>query len=409
LLAPPFYEHLRLFEVPDKPSIAVLAFENMSGDPKQEYFSDGLTEEIINGLSKMPYLFVIARNSSFTFKGKPVNVQEVGRKLGVRYVLEGSVRKEEGRVRITAQLIDAQTGMHVWSDRYDRELKDIFALQDEVTLAIMRALQVKLTDGEQAALWQRKGFGHNVEAFEKYLQGRMHVYTNRKDVNEKARQLFEEAIALDPRYAGTHAWLAYTHVMDVRWGWSKDRGESLRKAYEIANKALSLDDSLDTPHCILAIIYMTMHEYDKMVAEGERGVELNPHGAEGLGALGWFFNMAGRPAEAITVIDKAMRLNPMPPPVYYAWLGNSYTLMGEHDKAIAILEKGLGMQPDNTVCLMNLAAAYGLAGRQEDARKTAAKFLSLNPKFSLEAWAKTYKDPALQERLINALRQAGLK
>ncbi len=396
-------------KLPDKPSIAVLAFENMSDDPTQEYFSDGLTEEIITGLSKIPHLFVIARNSSFTFKGKPVNVQEVGKKLGVRYVLEGSVRKEKDRVRITAQLIDAQTGTHVWAQRYDRDLKDVFALQDEVTLAIMQAMQVKLTDGEQATLWQRKGVGHNVEAFEKTMQGRMYNYLNRKDANDKARQLFEEAIDLDPRYAWPYSALAYTHVADARWGWSKDPGESIRKAYEMANKALSLDDSLDTPHYILAMIYMTMREYDKMVAEGERGVELNPNGAEALGFFGWFLNMAGRPAEAITVLDKAMRLNPIPPPVYYAWVGNSYTLMGEYDKAIASLEKGLRMQPDNTVCLMNLTAAYGLAGRQEDARKTATEFLKLNPKFSPEAWAKTYKDPAVQERLIGALHQAGLK
>ena len=159
------------FPLPDKPSIAVLPFENMSGDPKQEYFSDGLTEEIINGLSKMPQLFVIARNSSFTFKGKAVSVQEVGKKLGVRYVLEGSVRKEEDRVRITAQLIDAQTGGHVWSERYDRDLKDIFALQDEVTLSVMRAMRVKLTEGEQAGLWQRKGLTNNLHAFEKVLAG----------------------------------------------------------------------------------------------------------------------------------------------------------------------------------------------------------------------------------------------
>ena len=167
-------------KLPDKPSIAVLAFDNMSGDPKQEYFSDGITEEIITGLSKMPQLFVIARNSSFAFKGKAVSVQEVGRKLGVRYVLEGSVRKEKDRVRITAQLIDAQTGGHVWSERYDRDLKDIFALQDEVTLAVMRAMRVKLTEGEQAALWQRKGLTNNLEAFEKYLQGRMYTYSGDK-------------------------------------------------------------------------------------------------------------------------------------------------------------------------------------------------------------------------------------
>ena len=360
----------------------------MSGDPKQEYFSDGITEEIITGLSKMPHLFVIARNSSFVFKGKPVSVQEVGRKLGVRYVLEGSVRKEKDRVRITAQLIDAQTGGHVWSERYDRDLKDIFALQDEVTLAVMRAMRVKLTEGEQAALWQRKGLTNNLEAFEKHLQGREYTTQATARANDKARQLYEEAIALDPGFATAYAGLAFTHVADALWGWSKDPGESGRKAYEMANKALTLDDSLDTPHYVLGLIYVYMREYDKAIAEGEKAVELNPNGAEALAFLGYFLNVAGRPAEAITVLDKAMRLNPMPPAFYYAWLGISYRLTNQYDKAIAILEKGLRVQPDNTICLIQLAAAYSLAGRQEDARKTAAEFLRLNPKFSAEAYCK---------------------
>ena len=200
-------------KLPDKPSIAVLAFDNMSGDPKQEYFSDGITEEIITGLSKMPDLFVIARNSSFAFKGKAVSVKEVGRQLGVRYVLEGSVRKEKDRVRITAQLIDAQTGGHVWSDRYDRDLKDVFALQDEITITVMRAMRVKLTEGEQAALWQRKGLTNNLEAFEKTLQGRVYMYQATKEGNVKARKLYEEAIALDPEFALAYAGLAFTHSL----------------------------------------------------------------------------------------------------------------------------------------------------------------------------------------------------
>ncbi len=401
-------EHTDL-KPPDKPSIAVLAFDNMSGDPKQEYFSDGLTEEIINGLSKIPHLFVIARNSSFVFKGKPVSVQEVGKKLGVRYVLEGSVRKEEGRVRITAQLIDAQTGGHVWSERYDRDLSDVFALQDEVTLAVMRAMRVQLTEGEQAALWQKKGLTNNLEAFEKYLQGRQYRDQGTAGANAKAQQSFEEVIALDPGFAMAYTALAATHMYDALWGWSKDPRESGRKAYEMANKALALDDSLDIPHYTLGGVYATMHEYDKAIAEGERAVGLNPNGAEALACLGWFLNVAGRPAEAITVLEKAMHLNPMPPAFYYGILGSCYRSMNQYDKAIATLEKGIRVQPDNTGCLIGLAAAYSEAGRQEDALKTAAELLKLNPRFSAEAYAKIYKDPAVAEQLINALRKAGLK
>ena len=396
-------------KLPDKPSIAVLAFDNMSDDPKQEYFSDGITEEIISGLSKMPHLFVIARNSSFAFKGKPVSVKEVGRQLGVRYVLEGSVRKEKDRVRITAQLINAQTGGHVWSERYDRDLTDIFALQDEVTLAVMRAMRVKLTDGEQAALWQRKGLTNNLEAFEKYLQGREYSIQITKDANDKAQRLYEEAVALDQDFALVYAKLAWTHYLNAQFRWSKDPRESGRKAYEIANKALTLDDSLDTPHYMLGMIYLNMHEYDKAVAEGERAVELNPNGHEALAFLGWFLAYSGRPAEAVIVLEKAMRLNPIPPAFQYSFLGCSYMLMGQYDKAIATLEKGLHVQSDNTGCLLNLTAAYGLGGRHQDASKTAAEFLRLNPNFSADAFAKLYKDPAVRERLINAWRKAGLK
>ncbi len=396
-------------KLPDKPSIAVLAFDNMSGDPKQEYFSDGMTEEIITGLSKMPHLFVIARNSSFAFKGKAVSVQEVGKKLGVRYVLEGSVRKEEGRVRITAQLIDAQTGGHVWSERYDRDLKDVFALQDEVTLTVMRAMRVKLTDGEQAALWQKKGLTNNLEAFEKYLQARMYSIQVTKDANAKGRQLYEEAIALDTGFAMAYAKLAFSHAADAMFGWSKDPRESSHNAYEIANKALSLDDSLDTPHYMLGFVYLNMREYDEAIAEGKRGVELNPNGHEALAFLGIILNLAGRPAEALTVLEKATRLNPMPPAFQYAYLGFSQLLMNHNDKAIPTLEKGLRVQPDHTPCLINLAAACSQGGRQEDARKTAAELIRLNPKFSAETYAKIYKEPTVREQLVDALRKAGLK
>jgi adenylate cyclase len=402
-------EEAPVLKLPEKPSIAVLAFDNMSGDPKQEYFSDGLTEEIINGLSKIPHLFVIARNSSFAFKGKAVSVKEVGRTLGVRYVLEGSVRKEKDRVRITTQLIDAQTGGHVWSDRYDRDLKEVFALQDEVTLAVMRAMRVKLTDGEQAALWQRKGLTNNLEAFENYLQGREYSIQVTRDANDKAMRLYEEAISLDPGFALVYAKLAWTHFANVQYGWSKDPRESGRKAYEMANKALALDDSLDSPHYFLGLAYINMQQYDKAVAEAERGVELNPNGHEALLVLGAILNRVGRPAEALNVLGKAMRLNPMPPALYYAWLGVSHMLMNQNDKAIACLEKGLRVQPDSTPCLIYLTATYSQAGRREDACKTAAEFLKRNPKFSAEAWAKQYQDPAVQDRLINALRQAGLK
>ena len=398
-------------ELPEKPSIAVLPFDNMSSDPNQEYFSDGITEDIITGLSKMPRLFVIARNSSFSFKGKPVTVQEVGRKLGVRYVLEGSVRREKDQVRITAQLIDAQTGGHLWAERYDRELKDIFALQDEITLAVIRAMRVKLTEGEQAVVWEKKGLTDNLEAYEKYLQARAHFFRLTKNGNAKALPLLEEAIRLDPSFAIAHAGLAFVHVTDAFMGWSKDPRASGRQAYVLASTAIKLDDSLDTAHYVLGFIHAFLRHHDRAVAEGKRAVELNPNGAEARLSLGCFLNWAGRPEEAIVVLKEGIRLNPMPYATYYNFLGISYWLVEKYDQAIAEYEKGLQIQPDHKLCLVNLTAAYSRAGHHEMARDTAAKLLRLYPDFTLEVWIKAipWKDQAVVKRYIEALRTAGLK
>jgi adenylate cyclase len=398
-------------KLPDKPSIAVLAFENMSGDPNQEYFSDGITEEIITGLSKIPELFVIARNSSFSFKGKPVTVKEVGRRLGVRYVLEGSIRREKDRVRITAQLIDAQTGMHIWSERYDRDLKDVFALQEEITRNVMTALSIKLVLGEQGRYWGQRSRGVKLEAYEKQLQARWYLYQNTEEGNISARKLAEEVIALEPHWASPYVILAAAHLFDALGGWSKDPRESGRQAFVMAKKALSLDESFDSAHYVLGMIYAALGRYDEAVAEGERAVELNPNGAMAVAHLGGILNNAGRPEEAIPILQKAMRLNPMPPAWYYTFLGQSYSLTEQYDKAIAEFEKGLRVVPDNAPCLLGLATTYSLAGREQEARKTVSHFLRLNPKYSLEHAEKAiqYKDPAVKKRIIDALRKAGMK
>jgi adenylate cyclase len=399
-------------ELPDKPSLAVLAFDNFSGDPKQEYFSDGITEEIITGLSKIPDLFVIARNSSFAFKGRHVSVREVARQLGVRYVLEGSVRKQGDRVRITAQLIDAQTEAHIWAERYDRDMIDAFAVQDEITRNVMTALQVKLTLGEQARYWkERKGAEVNREAYEKIWQATWYLHQGTADGNVTARKLLEEVIALEPQWAGPYSMLAYVHWVDSGMGWSKDPRESGRKAYEMAKKALSLDESLDSAHFVLGLVYSSLGRFDEALAEAERAVELNPNGADALDCLGSILNMAGRPEVAFPVVHKAMRLNPIPPAVYYWVLGESYRLTEQYDKAIAEFEKGLQRHPDHAFCLMWLTATYSMAGREKESRKTALELLRVNPKFSLERWEQMalYKDPAVKKRFVDALRKAGLK
>jgi adenylate cyclase len=395
--------------LPDKPSIAVLPFTNMSGDPEQEYFSDGITEEIITALSKVPSLFVIARNSTFTYKGKPVKVQQVGRGLGVRYVLEGSVRKQADRVRITAQLVDAKTGHHLWAERYDRELKDIFAIQDEITMKIITELQVKLTEAEEARLLA-KGTG-NLETYLKFLQGREHFHRFNKENNALARDMFQEAIALDPVYPKPYAFLGTTHLMDMWLGSSKSPRESLAKAIELAQRAIALDDSYASAHGLLGHLYLYTRQYDKATAEWERGVALNPNSASALAWLGTNIYYLDRPDQAIPVLKKAIRLNPFPPSWYLNHLAMAYRDTGRYEEAISVCKKVLHREPKNVITRILLAATYSLSGREEEARAEAAEVLRIDPKYSLERLAKTrpHKNQANTESFIDSLRKAGLK
>ncbi len=397
------------YPLPAKPSIAVLPFDNMSKDPEQDYFCDGITEDIITALAKIPGLFVIARNSTFTYKGKPVKVQQVAEDLGVRYVLEGSVRKSKDRVRVTAQLIDAITGKHLWAEQYDRDLKDIFALQDEITLKILTELQVKLTEAEQARLLA-KGTD-NLGAYLKLLQGREHFYRMNKENNALARAMFQEAIALDPVYPKPYAFLATIHLMDMWLGSSKSPRESLAKAIELTQKAIALDDSYATAHGLLGNLYIMTRQYDKGIAECERGVALDPNSASALGWLGQNLYWADRSEEAIPVLEKAIRLNPIPPSWYLWSLAMAYRDTGRYEEAISACEKVLHREPKNVIARLVLASTYSLSGREEEARAEAAEILRIDPKFSLEGFAKTrpHKNQANTEQFIDSLRKAGLK
>jgi adenylate cyclase len=402
-------ERTPALKLPDKPSVAVLPFANMSGDPEQDYFTDGITEEIITTLSKVPELFVIARNSTFSYKGKPVKVQQVGEELGARYVLEGSVRKAGDRVRITAQLVDAATGGHLWSERYDRDLKDIFALQDEITMKILTALRVKLTEGEQARLYDRGA--ENLDSFLKVLQGRAYFYRFNKGSNLQARQMFEETIALDPKDAAAYMMLGWTHLIEVWFGWSKSPGTSMERAVELAQKALALNDTLDFTHSLLGNIYLMKRQYEKAIAEGERAVALNPNGADAHAHLGMTLSYVGRPEEAIVMLKRATRLNPLPPNWYLFSLGQAYRLTGQYEEAIAVYKRALHRNPDDMLAHAGLAATYSLLEREEEAHAEAAEVLRINPKFSLDHLAKTmpFKNQTDTERYIDALRKAGLK
>jgi adenylate cyclase len=396
------------FALPDRPSIAVLPFNNLSGDPEQEYFSDGITEQIITGLSKISSLFVVARNSTFTYKGKPVKAQQVSEELGVRYVLEGSVQKSEEKLRINAQLIDAIKGNHLWSETYDRELQDIFAVQDDITQKILTALQVQLTRGEQARAFARGT--NNLEAYLKYLQAHEKWIQMNKESNALARQLAEESIALDPNFTAAYGTLAATHMMDVFLGSSKSPKDSIKQAMELNKKAMALDDSLATAYSQLGLLYTMTRQHDKGVAEAERGVELDPNSAVAHDLLGMTLNFAGRPEEAIPVFKKAIRLEPFAPSKYYYHLGDAYLFTGQCDEAISACEEAVRRGSNTPSAYRSATVAYSICGREEEARAAAAEVLRINPKFSLGSYAKTlpYKNQDDIDLIIGALRKAGL-
>ena len=395
--------------LPDKPSIAVLPFVNMSDDPKQDFFSDGITEEIITALSKVPDLFVIARNSTFTYKGKPVKIRQVADELGVKFVLEGSCRKVGDKVRITAQLIDATTGYHLWGERYERELKNIFAVQDEITLKILMALQVKLRGGDQAGALV-KGT-ENLEAYLKLLKGREYSERNNKEANALARQMYEEAIALDPAYAMAYLRLSATHIMDIHLGSSKSTKKSLQRALELVQKALALDGDLAQAHSFLGRIYLAKRQYHEAIAEGERALALAPNSAFAHAALAFSLHHAGRPEEASALYEKAIRLDPIPPAWYLIGLASSYQGTGRYEEAIKLYEKVLRRAPDNLWAHLGLAGIYSILGREQDARAEAAEVLRIDPTFSIGTLARNtlYKNQADIELRADALRKAGLK
>lgn len=394
--------------LPDKPSIAVLPFENMTGDPKQEYFADGFTEQIITSLSKIPALFVISRNSTFTYKGKPVKVQQVSEELGVRYVLEGSVQKSSNRVRINVQLIDAISGQHVWAQSYDRDLKDIFGLQDEVILKITSAMSVNLTAGEQARGWADGT--KSLEAYLKLMQGREYRYKGNRESIALARRMAEEAIALDPKYAEAYVLLGVTYYLEVFQGTTRPK-DVIPKATELIQKALAMNGSLAEARSSLGVLYTWSGRYDEGIAEAERGVELDPNSGQANYNLALVLRWAGKSKEAIPVLQKAIRLEPMAPDNYNRQLALNYFQTGECKEAIAMCEKGIKRQPDNLVGRVTIAAVYGACGREAEARKEATEVLRINPKFTVESFMGNtpYKNPSDRDRMAQGLRKAGLQ
>ncbi|MDJ0624276.1 MAG: tetratricopeptide repeat protein [Desulfocapsaceae bacterium] len=394
------------YPLPDKPSIAVLPFENLSDDTSQEYFSDGITEHIITSLAKVPYLFVIARNSTYVYKNKFTKVQHIAEELGVRYILEGSVQRYEDKVRITAQLIDATEGYHIWADSFDRKMDDVFNLQDELAMKIMAELQVKLTVEELGRLSAIKT--KNIKAYEKYLEG-YEIYQRRTEAySQQARALAEEAMALDPDYGAPYILLARTYLDDV-WYYKGKTKESLNIAENLINKAIELAGQNSMTHQILGSVYYLRREYDEAIAECAQALKLSPNSAEANYYYGHALRWAGRFDEAIPAFEKAIRLNPVTPLKYINNLAWAHAYNGNEAKAIELWNQAINRNPDYFFAYLGLAMAYQLSGDEESAKKAATEVLRIKPNITI---TKIEKGPATRgidrDRIHAAMHKAGI-
>ncbi|OCP38713.1 adenylate/guanylate cyclase domain-containing protein [Ensifer sp. LC163] len=396
------------YHLPEKPSIAVLAFDNMSGDAEQEYFSDGISEDIITDLSRLPELHVIARNSSFVYKNAAVSVPEVAKALGVRYVLEGSVRKAGNRVRVTAQLIDANDGGHVWANRFDRDLTDIFAVQDELTREIVAALKVQLTGGGQNPL--AGGRPVDVKAYELLLRGREQASVHTLLANAAGRSLAEAAIAIDPDYAAAHALIAFTHVLDYVNDWSADPEQSLRTGRALAERAVAMANDQPDGHCSLSIACMWMRELDRAKEEAQLGLALAPSSAQLHMALAHALIFSGDPKAALDELEISMRLDPLYPEVLLQFLGDAHFSLGNYETAILAIEARLMRNPHSETAYALLASCHGHLGRPEQSRQAWNRALELNPNFSIARRRRVlpFRNPDDFERRVEGLRKAGL-
>src|SRR6266478_2644687 len=391
-----------------KVSIAVLAFTNMSGDPEQDYFSDGISEDIITDLSKLSELHVIARNSSFVFKGKAVSVPEVAKTLGVRYVLEGSVRKAGDRIRVTAQLIDSTTGGHLWADRFDRNLTDIFAVQDELTREIVSALKIKLTADEKSRLVQKRAV--DFEAYNLFLRGREHFWIHTRSGNIEARNLLGRAVAINPDFAAAHALLGFTCVNDYVNGWADVPEQSLQTGLEITARAVAMDEEDPQAHFALSVALLWHREHERALAEARRCLALAPNSAEGHLATAHIQIYSGNAADAIDMIDACMRLDPLYPEIGLHFLAEAHALLGHFEEAVAALKQRLERNPNSDTSYYLLASCYGHLGKIAESRAAWAELMRIAPDFSIEWRRRTlpFRNPDLFERRVEGLRKAGL-
>jgi adenylate cyclase len=396
------------FPLPDKPSIAVLPFVNMSDDPKQNYFCDGITLEINNALSKVPQVFVIAPDSMAVYKGKTTTARQVAEDLGVQYVLEGSVRRSGDEVRVTTQLVDATIGYTLWSERYDRSVKDIFALEDEITMKILTEIRVKLTEGDAARMYA-KGT-RNLQAYLKVVEGQWYFHQFNKASMAESVRLYREAIDFDPKYALAHARLARAVANTIFFDSGESTEKTLSTAMKIAQKAIALDSSSAEAYAALSNVFLFMLQYDKAIATAEHAVKLNPNSDWALGNLALCLNKVWRGKDAILLYQQAIRLNPFAPQ-YYIQLGRSYYEAGLYEDGITAVKKGLKLAPNNVVGYIHIASLYMAVGRRSEAQAAAKEIYRIDPNFSLDSWNKVaaMKEGPERDRLHDLFRQAGLK
>jgi adenylate cyclase len=391
----------------DRASIAVLPFKNLSGDSEQEYFSDGITNDIITDLSKFPELLVIASNTVFSFKDKSVKIKAVGRELAVRYIIEGTVQRASDKVRINAQLIDATTGHHLWAERYDRDLKDLFVIQDEIVQTIVTTLAIKVDVAERARAMRKDT--DNLEAYDYALRGEEFLLRLNRTDNIKAKEMFKRAIELDSRFASAYVGLGWSYYTEAFAGWTEFPLQAMEKALTYGQKALSIGKPDADTHALLGSIYLRTENYDLAINELQRAINLNPNHALSHLRLGTVMLFAGQTDEAIQLLETGLRYNPYTNPNDYGRLALAYYLKGKYEDAIRVLEQALGPYPNSAWGHITLAAAYAQAGRSEDAKRSAELAKKLHPFFEVDSSFTLFRNPEDRDKILDGLRKAGLK
>ena len=394
--------------MPPRPvnSIAVLPFENLNRDPEQDYFSDGMTDDLITDLSNISDLAVIARNSVFAYKGRPIKAQQIAKELGATHILYGSIRRAGSRIRINAQFIDGKTGLHIWAERYDRNLENVFELQDEITERIITALKIELSEQEKSDLEKR--YTNNIAAYDVFLQGQQAFLKFTREGNSKARALFRKATELDPEFARAYANYGWTFARDFQDGWTKAPEQSLSTALELALKAKSLDPTSSRVHWILGQVYLYKREYEKAIENVRKAIKLSPNNPDLKILLARILAYSGNPEESIALINEAMRINPFYPMQYQMNLGIAQFANGEYQRAIDALIKAMERNPDAQRVRMWLVASYANAGDLDAAQWEYDELLTINPDFSVDTLKLSipFRDEAIRDRLFSGLRLA---